>query len=246
MTLRLFKITFKCPILYLDRSMRDNMRDTGTLTGTLDTQLSWSPPPDHHHRRLIPRRATPLSHLTNLENLDLSFTGLNVTPSIEGCMSLMKLERLHSISLADNKFNKSIISCLSFLPSLKLLDLSSNDLGSSFPLQELSSLRNLNTLDLSSCGLQSLTLNGTMSNLVHLNLDSNIFNIDDMKFIAAFPSLRFLSLERCFIEGGRLFANGVPNLPYLEVLLLSTNNFNETLPIEGQLLSFSFVSYWGI
>ncbi|KAJ0794613.1 putative non-specific serine/threonine protein kinase [Helianthus annuus] len=148
-------------------------------------------------------------------------------------MSLMKLERLHSISLADNKFNKSIISCLSFLPSIKLLDLSSNDLGSSFPLQELSSLRNLNTLDLSSCGLQSLTLNGTMSNLVHLNLDSNSFNIDDMRFTAAFPSLRFLSLERSFIEGGRLFANGVPNLPYLEVLLLSTNNFNETLPMEA-------------
>ncbi|KAF5808201.1 putative non-specific serine/threonine protein kinase [Helianthus annuus] len=72
-----------------------------------------------------------------------------------------------------------------------------------------------------------------MSNLVHLNLDSNIFNIDDMRFIAAFPSLRFLSLERCFIEVGRLFANGVPNLPYLEVLLLSTNNFNETLPMEA-------------
>ncbi|KAL9994960.1 putative leucine-rich repeat domain superfamily [Helianthus debilis subsp. tardiflorus] len=77
-----------------------------------------------------------------------------------------------------------------------------------------------------------MNYSGTMTNLVHLNLDSNSFNIDDMRFTAAFPSLRFLSLERSFIEGGRLFANGVPNLPYLEVLLLSTNNFNETLPME--------------
>ncbi|KAI3773442.1 hypothetical protein L1987_47971 [Smallanthus sonchifolius] len=145
----------------------------------------------------------------SLETLDLSW---NFLPgSIEGCKSLVRLERLESISLACNNFNKSIISCLSFLPSLKILDLSySDNLGSSFPME------------------------GTMSNLMHLNLDGNdFFSVDDiMSSMTAFPSLRFFSLEDCFLEG-RLFANEVPKLPYLEVLLLSHNQFNGTLPMEA-------------
>ncbi|KAI3773438.1 hypothetical protein L1987_47967 [Smallanthus sonchifolius] len=48
-----------------------------------------------------------------------------------------------------------------------------------------------------------------MSNLLHLNLDwNNFLLVDDiMRSMAAFPSLRFLSLEFCRM-GGRLFANG--------------------------------------
>ncbi|KAI3773437.1 hypothetical protein L1987_47966 [Smallanthus sonchifolius] len=69
---------------------------------------------------------------------------------LTGCKSLMRLERLESVSLEYNNFNKSIISCLSFLPSLNILDLSFNQhLGRSFPMQELSSLRELKTLELS-------------------------------------------------------------------------------------------------
>ncbi|KAI3802641.1 hypothetical protein L1987_30781 [Smallanthus sonchifolius] len=77
-----------------------------------------------------------LSKLSNLKNLDLSLNNLNITPSMEGCKSLTRLERLESVSLGGNNFNKSIISCLSFLPSLNFLDLSSNQhLGSSFSMQ---------------------------------------------------------------------------------------------------------------
>ncbi|KAJ0756068.1 putative non-specific serine/threonine protein kinase [Helianthus annuus] len=50
--------------------------------------------------------------------------------------------------------------------------------------------------------------------------------------MTAFPSLRFLSLEYSGL-GGRLFANELPNLPQLEVLRLSGNHFNGTLPMEG-------------
>ncbi|KAI3773443.1 hypothetical protein L1987_47972 [Smallanthus sonchifolius] len=73
-----------------------------------------------------------------------------------------------------------------------------------------------------------------MSNLVHLNLDGTNFSLADevMRSMAAFPSLRFLSLEYSEL-GGSLFANELPNLPDLEVLLLSFNNFNGTLPMEA-------------
>ncbi|KAD6454706.1 hypothetical protein E3N88_09412 [Mikania micrantha] len=140
-----------------------------------------------------------ISELTNLEMLDLSSNSLNVTPSIQDCKSLMRLERLESVSLSHNYFNKSIISCLSFLPSLNILDLMySNNLG------KLSSLRELKTLDMRKCGLESLPL------------------------------------------------NEVPNLPYLEVLILSRNNLNGTLPMEAlasfhhlKLLDFSFNNFVG-
>ncbi|KAD6455153.1 hypothetical protein E3N88_09859 [Mikania micrantha] len=124
-----------------------------------------------------------ISELTNLEMLDLSYNRLNVTPSNQDCKSLMRLERLESVSLAVNNFNKSIISCLSFLPSLNILDLSdSYNLGRTlFPMQGIE----LKTLDMSSSGLRSLPL------------------------------------------------NEVPNLPYLEVLILSRNNLNGTLPMEA-------------
>ncbi|KAI3773448.1 hypothetical protein L1987_47977 [Smallanthus sonchifolius] len=74
-----------------------------------------------------------------------------------------------------------------------------------------------------------------MSNLLHLNFDNNnFFSVDDMmRSMAAFPSLRLLSLKGSFLEEGKLFANEVPNLPYLEVLILSNNNFNGTLPMEA-------------
>ncbi|KAL8252228.1 hypothetical protein R6Q59_035921, partial [Mikania micrantha] len=187
-----------------------------------------------------------LSHLINLEKLDLSWNRLNATPGIQECKSLRRLEKLESLSLDGIHFNKNInLSCISFLPSLNTLDLrfsseknsfSSEKIGrSSFPMQELSLLRELKTLDLSECGLQSITFNGTMSNLVHLNLDwNNFISVDDVmrSMAAAFPSLRFLSLDRCFV-GGRLFANEVPHFPYLKALILSGNNFNGTLPMEA-------------
>ncbi|KAL8252236.1 hypothetical protein R6Q59_035929 [Mikania micrantha] len=185
-----------------------------------------------------------LSHLISLKKLDLSWNNMNVTPSIQDCKSLRRLKKLESLSLGDNNFNKSIISCLSFLPSLNTLDLSGSiEFGtSSYPMQELSSLRKLKILDLSMCQLQSITFNGSMSKLTHLNLDLNNFiSVDDvMRSMAlGFPSLRFLSLERCFM-GGRLFANEVPNLPHLKVLILSFNKFNGTLPIQA-LASFHYL-----
>ncbi|KAL8209355.1 hypothetical protein R6Q57_006087 [Mikania cordata] len=60
-------------------------------------------------------------------------------------------------------------------------------------------------------------------------------SVDDiMSSMAAFPSLRSLSMAWSRDMGGKLFANEVPNLPYLEVLFLSGNNLNGTLPMEGE------------
>ncbi|KAL8252282.1 hypothetical protein R6Q59_035975, partial [Mikania micrantha] len=209
---------------YFDESLVSSLSDLTSLK-SLDLQgnLFFSPFPFQE-----------ISHLINLKKLDLSWSIFNATsPSIQDCKSLRRLEKLESLSLSRNSFNKSIITCLSFLPSLNTLDLSQSlEFGtSSYPMQGVE----LKTLDLSGCELQSIMLNGTMSKLVHLNLDENSFlSVDDVmrSMAAAFPSLRFLSLYRCLMEG-RLFSNEVPNLPYLKVLILSDNYFNGTLPIEA-------------
>ncbi|KAL8252234.1 hypothetical protein R6Q59_035927 [Mikania micrantha] len=189
------------------------------------------------HNQFNESLLSSISALASLKSLDLSANLLSGSFPYQDCKSLRRLEKLESLSLSRNNFNKNIISCLSFLPSLNTLDLSrSFEFGtSSFPMQELASLRGLKSLDMSWCQLQSLTFNGTMSKLTHLNLDyNNFFSVDEvMRSIATtFPSLRFISLSGSFI-GGRLFANEEPNFPYLKVFILSHNNFNGTLPIKA-------------
>ncbi|KAI3739896.1 hypothetical protein L2E82_30308 [Cichorium intybus] len=105
------------------------IKSLNTLSSLTTLDLSYNPMSG-------PFPAQELSHLINLEELDLSGTQFNGTPNIQACKTLSILKRLESISLSDNNFDKSIISCLSVLPSLKILDLSrSKSLGTSFPVQ---------------------------------------------------------------------------------------------------------------
>ncbi|KAL8252280.1 hypothetical protein R6Q59_035973 [Mikania micrantha] len=99
---------------YFDESLVSSLSDLTSLK-SLDLQgnLFFSPFPFQE-----------LSHLINLKKLDFSLDSFNVTPSIQDCKSLTRLEKLESLSLGVDAFNKSIISCLSFLPSLNTLDLS--------------------------------------------------------------------------------------------------------------------------
>nr|XP_043636098.1 receptor-like protein 13 [Erigeron canadensis] len=159
---------------------------------------------------------TSLSVIPSLKEVDLSNNPLSVLPT-EGCESLSRLERLETITLRYTYLNKSLISCLSFLPSLKNLDLSrsnSTNLGSSFPIQELSSFRELKSLDLSRCDLQSLTSN----ELPHL------------------PDLEILRL-RVNNFNGTLPIEALASFHHLEVLDLSLNSFSGSIPSTIQSLS---------
>nr|XP_043636101.1 receptor like protein 21-like [Erigeron canadensis] len=188
---------------------------------------------------------TSLSAIQSLKEVDLSNNPLSAFPTEDqgfllfftGCESLSRLEMLETITLRRTHLDKSLISCLSFLPSLKNLDLSdsnSTNLGSSFPMQELSSFRELESLDLSYCHLESLTSNGTINNkLVRLMLDDNLFQKDVMRSIAAFPSLRILFLNFGLGYDFKEIPFELPHLPDMEILRLRGNNFNGMLPIEA-------------
>ncbi|XP_030970050.1 receptor-like protein 45 [Quercus lobata] len=71
----------------------------------------------------------------------------------EGFSSLSRLKELETLDLGHNDFNRSVMTSLSSLTSLRTLILASNDLMGYFPAEELSTLENLEILDLGSNGL---------------------------------------------------------------------------------------------
>ncbi|KAI7980937.1 Receptor-like protein 14 [Camellia lanceoleosa] len=158
-----------------------------------------------------------LAYFGNLERLDLSYNQFN---DIQGCESLSRLEKLETLYLTqyesnrENKFNKSIILCLSSLISLKNLSLQGNNLGDPFPARDSKLLSNL-------------------SKMRHLNLSNNNFDKDAFRILGALPSLKFLSLESNRIEGPLSNQELTYNLSNLEVLLLRGNQLNGTPPMEG-------------
>ncbi|KAI3752569.1 hypothetical protein L2E82_24603 [Cichorium intybus] len=160
-----------------------------------------------------PFPAQELSHLTNLEELDLTSTQLNDTPNIQGCKTLSRLKRLKSIDLSGNSFNKNIISCLSVLPSLKILHLSASlPSGNSFPVQDVLKLPDLEVLTLSSSGF-----NGTIP----------------MEAFASFHHLKILDLSWNNLVGS--IPSTIQLLSSLKVLSFAKNNLNGSLPLTGLL-----------
>ncbi|KAJ9559745.1 hypothetical protein OSB04_004905 [Centaurea solstitialis] len=192
---------------------------------------------NYHFERSFP--AKELVHLTNLEELDLTENYFNDTPSIQECMRLSGLKKLKSITLRYNNFKKSIISCLGAHPSLKSLDLSENNLGGSFPIQELLHLTNLEELDLSqnyfydTPSVQECTRLSRLIKLKSISLQSNEFNKSIISCLGALPSLKTLDLSFNKL-GGSFPIQELSNLSQdLEVLLLRYNEFNGTLSFEG-------------
>nr|KAJ0224784.1 hypothetical protein LSAT_V11C100013740 [Lactuca sativa] len=187
-----------------------------------DNQLSW------------PFPAQALSHLTNLEELDLSYRRLVGTPNIQACSSLSRLKRLESINLSGNDFNKSIISCLTALPSLKILDLSWSitSLRSSFPVKEFVKLPDLEVLLLignSFNGTLPMEAFASFHHLEVLDLSGNWFVGSVPSAIQALSSLRALSFARNKLNGS-LPDHGFSNLKNLHELDLSGNMLHGTLP----------------
>ncbi|KVH75740.1 DNA-binding WRKY [Cynara cardunculus var. scolymus] len=178
------------------------------------------------------RARKELAHLTNLEELDLSENYLIDTPSIQGCTRLSRLKNLKSISLQDNNFNKSMISCLSALLSLKTLDLSYGvSLGECTRLSRLKKLKSI-------------------------SLQHNNFNNSIISCLSALLSLKTLALSSGFLSGeilllsenhfnGTLPMEAFTSFHHLEVLDLSRNNFVGSIPltINASLPSIRAVSF---
>ncbi|CAI9267424.1 unnamed protein product [Lactuca saligna] len=173
-----------------------------------------------------------LAHLINLKKLDLSNTWYLGTPNIQDCKSLSRMKRLESINLSGNSFNKSIISCLTALPSLKILDLSySTSLGTSFPVQEFNDLRDLEVL-LRRNGFSGTLPMEAFASFHHLE----ILDLSENSFVGSIPStiqglssLRVLSFAENSLNGS-LSDDGFCESQNLQELDLSNNMLHGSLP----------------
>ncbi|KAA8541946.1 hypothetical protein F0562_023098 [Nyssa sinensis] len=181
--------------------------------------------------------ALELTALRNLEMLDISLGGFNGSLPMQGFDRLSVLRKLETLNLCYNEFDNRIISSLSAITSLKMLNLRFNRLRGPFPAYELASLENLEMLDLSvneltsTSTIQDVKMLSKLSKLRHLDLSWNLFDKDNLRFLGALPSLKFLSLADNGMEGS-LSTQELSNIRNLEVLILAGNKLNGTLPLH--------------
>nr|XP_043636102.1 receptor like protein 21-like [Erigeron canadensis] len=226
-----------------------------------------------------------LSSLKKLETFNLSYNsiGSGLFPSLGGVTSLKTLDmsctakdNYPSSSKAESGTKvKNDISILAALENLVVLDLTGSDSYGTFQVpggsEKISKLKSLETLSLAYNQFNGtiITSLSVISSLKEVDLsynplsvfptevlDDNFFKKDVMRSIAAFPSLRILSLNFGYdFEEEIPFGNDLfqmyPNMKYfpvachialasfhhLEVLDLSQNSFSGSIPSTIQSLS---------
>ncbi|XP_057989012.1 cuscuta receptor 1-like [Hevea brasiliensis] len=146
----------------------------------------------------------------------------------EGFERLERLNKLEFLDLKGNLFNnESIVSSIGHLSPLKSLNLAHNRLESVTDIQGLSSLQNLEFLDLSfnifKSDIQGLS---GLENLEFLDLSFNNFTDSIIPFLRIFPSLKSLNLAGNRLESGIQGLSGLENLEFLD---LSDNNFDKSI-----------------
>ncbi|KAJ0075228.1 hypothetical protein Patl1_33738 [Pistacia atlantica] len=162
-----------------------------------------------------------LSHLTNLVGLHLSANMFNdscVLSALSEHSSLKKLSldynqfrelnhfnvsrlsNLESLILSGNMFNNSILSYVSTLSSLKVLDLNDIGLKGTIDLQELDSLSNLEELYMGENEIKKIVFSKGETSLRKLTwLGLSNMNISDgsslLQTLGLFPSLKSLEFD---------------------------------------------------
>ncbi|KAL0012857.1 hypothetical protein SO802_007965 [Lithocarpus litseifolius] len=170
-----------------------------------------------------------------LRSLDLSFNAIGGWIEHKGFEGLLKLNKLESLDLDANIFNRSIIQSLRLLTSLKSLNLSYNALEGSLPTKELSVFEDLEILD-----LRDNTLNGSgtvqdskslskLSKLKHLDLGRNQFDIRILRSLGALSTLKYLKLDYNAMKGP-LYDLDFAALDSLELLDMSSNELTGIVP----------------
>uniref|UniRef100_A0A7N2LP89 Leucine-rich repeat-containing N-terminal plant-type domain-containing protein n=1 Tax=Quercus lobata TaxID=97700 RepID=A0A7N2LP89_QUELO len=197
-----------------------------------------------------------------LRSLNLSNSAIGGWAGDEGFSSLSRLKELETLDLGHNDFNRSVMTSLSSLTSLRTLILASNDLMGYFPAEELSTLENLEILDLGSNGLnfsqkmQDSIYLPKLRKLKRLNLSYNDFDMKTLRdnSLSSNIPLEIGSLYRLkvLMLAGNHFSGFIPNqlcqLNEIGLLDLSRNSFSGSIPaaLEEYLTVFRWIEQrWG-
>ncbi|KAJ9128927.1 hypothetical protein P3X46_034322 [Hevea brasiliensis] len=180
---------------------------------------------DFSHNQLsgeIP--STQWAGLLNLTYVDLRFNSLNGNiPS-----SLFAIPSLRKIQLSSNQFTGQVPIISGVSPSLDTLDLSSNKLEGPIP-QWVFNISRLNVLSLSSnqfSGTIKLDWIQKLHKLAALDLSYNNLTVDANVTLSSFPQMTTIKLASCNL---RVFPD-LRNLSNLVYLDLSDNQINGEVP----------------
>ncbi|KAL5738657.1 hypothetical protein ACOSP7_031418 [Xanthoceras sorbifolium] len=176
--------------------------------------------------------------LTSLRELYLGDNGLE---GIVNVAELYSLSNLETLDMSDNKIDKFVFpkgnKGLRNLSSLSLTNVSIND-GSSL-LQSLGSFPSLKTLDLGSNNFIESTTSGDLpnfKNLTDLYMDGTDLSITFLQLIGLMTSLELLSLSSCGLQktlshqDGDMLAEFLYNKRDLQYVDLSHNNLTGEFP----------------
>ncbi|XP_037491851.1 receptor-like protein 13 isoform X2 [Jatropha curcas] len=171
-------------------------------------------------------------HFKELRTLNLSYNYIGAFIDNEDVERLSSLKKLQILDLSHNEFDRSILSWIATLTSIKILNLGENFMGGSFPSRELANLQNLEILDLNSNKFSgTLPMQGFINFKSLEILDLSVNNLDATipPYMWAPPSLRALSLA--FNGNLRGSLSSLCNLKRLEELYLQRNMFGGNLPL---------------
>ncbi|XP_050284091.1 receptor like protein 21-like isoform X7 [Quercus robur] len=172
-----------------------------------------------------------LSGISSLKILDLSDNKLNGSFHIPGFERFSALHKLEMLYLANNHFNNNILSSLSGISSLKILDLGGNKLNGSFHIPAFSNLEELYLDDNEIDDFVTTTTKGSnnLPKLQVLELGWNKVNARIFKSLTTFTSLKILRMSGNNLEGS-FTTEGWCELKKLQEIDLSNNNFEGRLP----------------
>ncbi|KAL3504921.1 hypothetical protein ACH5RR_034762 [Cinchona calisaya] len=204
-----------------------------------------------NHLTNSPRILAALCGLRNLKVLNLRDNFLDES-SIPSCLfnnGICRLQKLKTLSLYRNLIQGEIDPCLSKMTSLVNLVLSFNHFQGNFPSFIFSNLTSLETLFISDNefdGTLSFATFANLSNLLQIDLSNNDLMLSST-IGNSFPELRYLNTSSNAFKGeipssygnltmsnnflqGKIPINLRQNHTSLAQLILSGNNFHETIP----------------
>ncbi|KAG7567722.1 Leucine-rich repeat [Arabidopsis thaliana x Arabidopsis arenosa] len=227
---------------------------------------------DMYFKESSPLNLSLLHPFEEVRSLNLSTEGYNefngFFDDVEGYRSLSRLRNLQIMDLSTNYFNNSIFPFLNAATSLTTLILTYNEMDGPFPIKGLKDLTNLELLD-----LRANKLKGSMQELTHLkklralDLSSNEFSSSiELQELKNLINLEVFGLAQNHVDGpipievfckiknlreldlrGNHFVGQLPiclgSLKNLRVLDLSSNQLSGNLPSSfSSLVSLEYLS----
>ncbi|GMH26551.1 hypothetical protein Nepgr_028394 [Nepenthes gracilis] len=174
-----------------------------------------------------------IEHLENLEELDLSHNTIDsfITSSAS---SSSRLKNLKVLDLSYNNFTSNILSSLGAFSSVRQLYLTNNNMTGSVHLSDIEALQNLVELDLSNTDIYRFRTTNRPYNLLHIERlymdDCFLLNRNLLQGLGVMTSLKVLTLYNAKLSGELTSYGWLCELRNLQVLDLSDNGFNGTLP----------------